>query len=129
MTPASRARIALIGSGLWLLPVLSCAAWYAASPGSIVPPSGLRDALGLLVAGLGAWMLMVVLLYRGRLRHAGAFVGAGFVAMNLAADAFWLTLGSNATSSSYLIEMAPTYLALGAFCAILGRFVGNAARS
>jgi hypothetical protein len=119
-------RLAIIGSSLWLLPALSCTIWYAANPGPVVPASWVRDALALLMAGLGAWILLLIVAYRGRFPYAGIVVSAAFIVLNLAADVL-LFAPSNATElGSHLVDMLPTYVALGGLCMLLDRMLRKA---
>jgi hypothetical protein len=118
MFQSYRARVALFGSFLWLFPAAAFILWYGTDSTPVVPASWIRDALGLLIAGLGAWVLLLVVIYRGRLPYTGWAVGAAFVAMNVAVDVLLHTPGSTARLEAHLLDMLPTYVALGAVCVI-----------
>jgi hypothetical protein len=116
-----RSRIALIGTGVWLLPALTFALWVVAMPTPAAPVSWIRIALIGLTLGLGIWVLLLVIIFRGQLPFCSAVVGAAFIVINLAVDVLFMASGGSEALRSHVLESIPTYLLVGVLCVGAGR--------
>ncbi len=128
MFPLSRIRVALLGAWLWLIPTLSLAVWYGESGAPLVPQSWLVSALCVLVAGVGAWVLLLAVLYRGAFPYFGALLGTSWVVLTVAMDKV-LHLGSGSIDwGVYALANGPTDALVFVACIGLGRLAQKAGR-
>jgi hypothetical protein len=121
MIPLSRIRIALLGAWLWLIPTLSLAVWYGGTDGALVPYSWLVNALCVLVAGLGAWVLLLAVLYRGVFPYFGALLGTSWVVLSVAMDGMLHLSSGSIDWTAYLLANGPTDAVFFIACVGLGQ--------
>jgi len=120
-----RLRWTKVGGGVWLLTALAYSIWYVTSSDAQESAEWLRGSVGLIVMGLGVWVLALVLVRRGRFPYAGIAIGSLFVAFNVIADtlAAWPADGM---LEGHLIESLPTYAAIILLCHFFDRLIRKA---
>jgi len=122
----TRTRIALLASFLWLIPTLALALWYGDSGQPVVPTSWVLNGLCLLTAGLGTWVLLLVILYRGVFPYMGALLGISWIVLTVAMDMVLHLSSGFPDWGGYLIANGPTDAAVFLLCVGVGRMVRKA---
>jgi TRAP-type mannitol/chloroaromatic compound transport system permease small subunit len=126
MIRLTRVRLALMGSCLWLIPTLSLAIWYGGSAQPIVPVSWVLNALCLLAAGLGTWVLLLVILYRGAFPYVGALLGVSWIVLTVAMDMVLHLSSGFPDWGAYVAANGPADGVVFLLCVGAGRLVRRA---